>query len=111
MLATSLAVNIRLYVSCIPKPLTGGETEFSLKHNTPVKYVKNYSFQFNFGPPWGNCSVTMTAVLGHLSSVEFGPEYKDWSYPPPERLFTGNIHTSIPQVSSYGVLATLIHCS
>jgi hypothetical protein len=40
----------------------------------------------------------MTAVLGHLSTLEFGPEYKDWNFPPPERLFGAQVHTITPDV-------------
>jgi DNA topoisomerase-3 len=61
--------------------------------------VKNYDFQFDFGRPWGNCQVTMTSVLGHLTGLEFNSEYKQWSYPPPERLFSAKVETVVPEVS------------
>ncbi|KAL8329336.1 hypothetical protein RB597_004866 [Gaeumannomyces tritici] len=70
--------------------LSGGQFQ---THNTRVTYVKNYSFNFDFGPPWGSCEVTMTCVLGHLTGMEFGPEFKDWRYPPPESLFTAPVST------------------
>lgn len=66
------------------------------QHNTQSKYVKNYAFSFNFGPPYGDCEVTMTCVSGHMTKLEFGPEVKDWKYPPPEHLFTAPVHTVIP---------------
>ncbi|KAL7938971.1 DNA topoisomerase [Trichoderma chlorosporum] len=65
------------------------------KHNTRNKYIKNYSFDFDFGQQWGHSSVTMTCVTGHLTNVEFTSEYKNWSHPPPESLFTAPIVTNV----------------
>ncbi|KAM0436782.1 hypothetical protein ACHAPT_002493 [Fusarium lateritium] len=64
-------------------------------HNTRNKYIKNYAFDFDFGQRWGKCSVTMTCVTGHLTNVDFSPEYKNWSHPPPEALFNAPIVTSV----------------
>jgi len=61
-------------------------------------FVKNYEFDFDFGPPWGNCGVTMTSVLGHLTGLEFPLEYKDWRHPPPARLFDAPIQVYIADV-------------
>lgn len=49
-------------------------------------YVKNYDFSFNFRQ-WGNCDVTMTSVLGHLTGLDFPPEYKAWRSCNPSALF------------------------
>jgi DNA topoisomerase III len=53
----------------------------------------------------------MTCVLGHLTQLEFGPEYKDWRFPPPERLFDAPVSTVVSEVrhdtdevSSHGIL-------
>ncbi|KAK4106616.1 prokaryotic type I DNA topoisomerase [Parathielavia hyrcaniae] len=73
--------------------LSGGHYQTS---NTRDKYIKNYSFDFDFGQPWGHCSVTMTAVKGHLTAVEFPGDYKQWEYPPPDRLFDAPVLTVIP---------------
>ncbi|PWY91055.1 DNA topoisomerase III [Aspergillus heteromorphus CBS 117.55] len=51
------------------------------------QYVKNYVFEFNFGAPWGYCSVTMTSVIGHLTSLDFERQYKAWLSCPPAALF------------------------
>ena len=40
----------------------------------------------------------MTSVSGHLTESQFGPEYKDWHYPPPERLFEAPIQTLVKDV-------------
>ncbi|KAL2164591.1 hypothetical protein VTH06DRAFT_3808 [Thermothelomyces fergusii] len=72
--------------------LSGGRYQTS---NTRDTYIKNYAFDFDFGPPWGNCSVVMTAVKGHLTTVEFPGDYKQWDYPPPERLFDAPIMTVV----------------
>ena len=41
----------------------------------------------------------MTSVSGHLTKLHFGPEFNDWNYPPPERLFDGPVHVTIDEVS------------
>ncbi|QQK41483.1 DNA topoisomerase, type IA, domain 2 [Penicillium digitatum] len=51
------------------------------------QYVKNYEFDFNFGGAWGNCSVTMTSVVGHLTGLDFDRQYKGWMSCPPGSLF------------------------
>jgi DNA topoisomerase III len=38
----------------------------------------------------------MTCVSGHMTNLEFGPEVKDWKYPPPDHLFSAPVHTVIP---------------
>ncbi|KAF4416449.1 DNA topoisomerase 3 [Colletotrichum fructicola] len=65
-------------------------------HNTRSTYIKNYGFNFNFGPPWNACDVTMTAVLGHLTALDFTPANKSWQHPPPESLFTAPVVTLVP---------------
>lgn len=40
----------------------------------------------------------MTSVSGHLTEVQFGPEYKDWSHPPPESLFSAPVRTFVAEV-------------
>ncbi|ROW17864.1 hypothetical protein VPNG_00784 [Cytospora leucostoma] len=37
----------------------------------------------------------MTAVTGHLTGTDFGPGYKNWSYPPPVTLFGAPITTFV----------------
>lgn len=73
-------------------------TDSSVQRNTRNQYIKNYCFEFDFGPPWGRCDVTMTAVLGHLTSTEFGPQYKNWSHPPPSSLFNAPVLTAVSDV-------------
>lgn len=72
-----------------------------LQNNTRDTYIKNYSFDYDFGAPWGHCSVTMTAVRGHLTAVEFPPDFKQWEYPPPDRLFDAPVQTVIPSVGGH----------
>jgi DNA topoisomerase-3 len=61
-------------------------------------FIKNYEFEFDFGPPWGNCYVTMTSVSGHLTAVDFPPDYQNWRYPPPRRLFDAPLQIIIADV-------------
>ncbi|KAL3423667.1 DNA topoisomerase [Phlyctema vagabunda] len=74
--------------------LSGGSFETQATRNT---YIKNYTFTFDFGRPWGNCQVCMTSVSGHLTDNQFGPEFKSWTHPPPESLFTAAIRTFVPE--------------
>ena len=74
------------------------------QENTGNPYIKNYIFNFNFGQPWGECNVVMTAVSGHLTSVGFGPECKDWHHPPPERLFSAPVYVKVDDVGFADVL-------
>jgi hypothetical protein len=70
------------------------------QRNTPNKYIKNYVFDYDFGPGWGNCNVTMTSVLGHITTAVFPPEYKDWRHPPPDRLFDCPVNTVYAEVGN-----------
>ncbi|KAI1808598.1 prokaryotic type I DNA topoisomerase [Daldinia bambusicola] len=74
--------------------LSGGQAQ---SHNTPEKYIKNYVFEYDFGHPWGRCHVTMTSVLGHITSAVFPPEYKRWEHPPPDRLFDAPVNIIIAE--------------
>ena len=69
-----------------------------LQTNTRDAYIKNYTFDYDFGAPWGHSSVTMTAVKGHLTAVEFPADFKQWEYPPPDRLFDAPVLTVVPNV-------------
>ena len=40
----------------------------------------------------------MTAVKGHLTAVEFPADFKQWEYPPPDRLFDAPVLTVVPNV-------------
>ncbi|OQE28584.1 hypothetical protein PENSTE_c003G02316 [Penicillium steckii] len=59
------------------------------------QYVKNYEFEFNFGAPWGNCPVTMTSVIGHLTGLEFERQYKGWQSCPPGSLFEAPVKEEV----------------
>ncbi|EXJ71281.1 DNA topoisomerase III [Cladophialophora psammophila CBS 110553] len=58
------------------------------------QYVKNYEFDFHF-QQWGNCSVIMTSVLGHLTGLDFDPKYKSWKSCPPSQLFEAETKITI----------------
>ncbi|KAH8664969.1 DNA topoisomerase-like protein III [Tricladium varicosporioides] len=64
--------------------------------NTGDTYTKNYTFSFDFGGRWGNCNVTMTSVLGHLTEAKFDDEYeRDWYMPPPDSLFNARVRVKV----------------
>lgn len=58
----------------ISQALSGGRYDVN---NTRDKYVKNYSFDYNFRQ-WGSCSVTVTSVRGHLYGLDFDNNYHGW---------------------------------
>ncbi|KAK5100556.1 DNA topoisomerase [Lithohypha guttulata] len=58
------------------------------------QYVKNYQFTYNF-PLWGDCDVTMTSVLGHLTGLDFDQRYRKWTSCPPSQLFEAPIQVTI----------------
>ncbi|KAL2271743.1 hypothetical protein VTJ83DRAFT_1114 [Remersonia thermophila] len=100
--ATATTTNMTRILCVAEKPsiakavathLSGGQYQTSNTRNT---YIKNYSFTFDFGPPWGHCDVTMTAVKGHLTAVEFPGDYKQWEFPPPDSLFDAPVLTVVP---------------
>ncbi|PQE30637.1 hypothetical protein CJF32_00008938 [Rutstroemia sp. NJR-2017a WRK4] len=53
---------------------------------TRVTYIKNYTFTYDFGPLWGTRDAVMTCVSGHLTGLDIGSNYTNWS-DPPEKLF------------------------
>eukprot|EP00842_Homolaphlyctis_polyrhiza_P006873 jgi/Hompol1/775/HPOL_002573-RA len=58
-------------------------------HPTQNKYVKNYEFEHRInGSP---CTVVMTALLGHLKELEFGPEWKAWRMGSLQQLFQARL--------------------
>jgi DNA topoisomerase-3 len=42
--------------------------------------------------------VTMTSVLGHLTGLEFPPDFKNWQFPPPVRLFDAPVQVKFSDV-------------
>lgn len=67
--------------------------------------MKNYCFDFDFGQPWGNCSVVMTCVSGHLTEAKFPAMYeRDWSNPPPEALFNAPVNVEVGEVGFVHIL-------
>jgi DNA topoisomerase III len=57
---------------------------------TGNQYLKNYQFDYNFGPPWGACSVTFTAVAGHVMDEDFHDSF-GWGKCEPGALFDAPI--------------------
>ena len=89
-------------VNIVSLSFTVTETEnlpYMQRHVTGSQYVKNYEFDFAFGPPWGNCSVTMTSVIGHLYGLDFPLEYRKWHSCRPAQLFDAPVTETIDEVS------------
>lgn len=70
---------------------------------TPIrgnKYVKNYSFQYKVSPDGRPSNFTVTSVLGHVNSSDFGQDHRKWSSCEPFALFEAPILYDIGKVSS-----------
>ncbi|KAL3474171.1 DNA topoisomerase [Aspergillus californicus] len=78
----------------VAQHLAGG-SRVEVKHVTGNQYVKNYVFKFNWGGSWGECDVTMTSVLGHLTSLDFLRQYKSWASCPPADLFEAPVEVQV----------------
>ncbi|KAG5297252.1 DNA topoisomerase III [Histoplasma ohiense] len=77
----------------VAQHLSGGSSRaVSIRGNV---FVKNYEFDFTFAPPWGQCSVIMTSVLGHLTNLDFDSQYRGWNSCPPGRLFDAPVVDSV----------------
>lgn len=83
----------------VAQHLAGGQ--FNTRPVRGNQYVRNYEFDFTFPPPWGQCSVTMTSVLGHLMAVEFSQEYRKWTSCEPAQLFDAPIVRYVDNVGQY----------
>ncbi|KAL4906627.1 hypothetical protein BDW74DRAFT_190171 [Aspergillus multicolor] len=77
----------------VAQHLGGGQVQTRAITGNP--YVKNYTFDFNFGGQLGNSSVTMTSVLGHLTSLEFERQYNGWTSCPPATLFEAPVKVDV----------------
>lgn len=76
--------------------LSGGP--FTTRNIQGNQYVKNYQFKYNF-PAWGNCDVTMTSVVGHLTGLDFPQQFRGWTSTPPANLFDAPVEVKIDPVS------------
>jgi len=57
--------------------------------------VKNYEFTYDFRQWGGNCAVTMTSVVGHLTGMEFDERYRSWRSCAPSALFDATTHITV----------------
>ncbi|KAK5055103.1 hypothetical protein LTR84_012851 [Exophiala bonariae] len=77
----------------VAQHLSGGR--FTTHSITGNQYVKNYEFTYNFQQWGGNCTVTMTSVLGHLTGLDFDQRYRGWTSCPPSQLFDATTHITV----------------
>lgn len=59
--------------------------------------MKNYAFDYEFAPPWGRCSVTFTAVSGHIMAQAFPSQFKNWDGCDPGALFDAPINRFVEE--------------
>ncbi|KAJ9100565.1 hypothetical protein QFC21_003608 [Naganishia friedmannii] len=54
----------------------------SMQRVSPHRYIRNYDFPYNLPPPLGpnhgDADITVTSVLGHLTSSDFAEQYRKW---------------------------------
>ncbi|KAG7771442.1 hypothetical protein KL931_001140 [Ogataea haglerorum] len=68
---------------------------------TKVGWIKNYDFEFNF-PQFGSCQVTMTAVTGHITTIDF-PENYGWGKCEHSSLFDAPVLTKYTDKNSMNI--------
>ncbi|CAH7669233.1 DNA topoisomerase [Phakopsora pachyrhizi] len=62
---------------------------------SPNKFVKNFDFEYRFPTSQQMVQITVTAVLGHLTQIDFHPNYKGWKTCDPFALFDAPVIQSI----------------
>lgn len=72
----------------------------SCQRNSPVGFIKNWDFSYRLPGRQGFVDFTVTAVAGHLTSSDFGPEHRKWNSCDPFALFEAPILHSISDVSA-----------
>lgn len=77
----------------VARILGGGRTR---TRDTGCRYVKNYDFSCQLAGQ--QCTVTMTAVLGHITTVDFDAAHA-WGKCPPGRLFEAPLVTRLAEDS------------
>lgn len=70
--------------------LSGGAFQ---SKRTKNKYIWNYELGYN-SPVWGACELTVTAVSGHLTDIEFLPPFDDFNSEAVQ-LFSAPIRTKL----------------
>ncbi|MCJ1313211.1 DNA topoisomerase [Agyrium rufum] len=78
----------------VAQHLAGG-AQINTRNVQGNPYVKNYEFNFDFGAQWGQCPVTMTSVIGHLTGLAFPAEYKSWTSCNPAQLFEAPVKDEV----------------
>ncbi|KAI9669245.1 MAG: DNA topoisomerase [Trizodia sp. TS-e1964] len=74
--------------------LAGGPNSVRVA-NTSNQFIKNYIFDFAFNNAWGNCSVTMTSVIGHINNMDFELRYRKWQSCQPGDLFDAPVEITV----------------
>ena len=64
-------------------------------------YCKNFEFDFDFGRQCGHCHVTVTSVIGHITTTDFPPHCRSWEQTPLLSLFDERIVESIAEVRRF----------
>ncbi len=99
----------------IANTLGGGIVE---ARNSNVKFIRNYDFIYTF-ESWGNCQVTMTSVAGHISDLEFPPQYGWGKVRPIDlfeaplriRLLDGKVSTGSWAITRRSIFSTFVNSS
>lgn len=80
----------------ISQILSGGRIQ---SRATQAQYIRNYDFAYRLSPPLGpahgDTDFTVTSVLGHLTSQDFGEDHRKWHSCDPFSLFEANINTFV----------------
>ncbi|KAH8916977.1 prokaryotic type I DNA topoisomerase, partial [Atractiella rhizophila] len=63
--------------------------------DSPVRYIKNWDFQYRLPGVEGWADFTMTSVAGHLTETDFEQEYRGWHGCEPFALFEAPIKREV----------------
>lgn len=63
-----------------------------VQNDTPCRFIKNYEFDY----PQTNSHFIVTAVVGHLTALEFPGQYRQWQSCDPGELFDAETMVYIP---------------
>lgn len=70
-------------------------------------YVKNISFEYKLPPHPQAIPFTVTSVLGHVNSTDFGDGLRGWRSCDPFELFNAEIHETVGEVRPASPAAVL----
>ncbi|ORY82060.1 DNA topoisomerase [Protomyces lactucae-debilis] len=76
----------------IAKAIAGILGDQFVTRQTGNQYIKNYDTRFQ-SQRWGDCNMTITSVVGHITETDFPESHRPWNSCSPDALFDVPIRT------------------